>query len=66
MLKAKGGDPWVSHIRANKKGGDIFERSRKEAEREVAYMKKTFKIYKGVSFKIAKVDAKTYAMFRKI
>ena len=42
-----------------------FERNKKDAAREVAYMKKTFKIYKGVSFKIVKVDAKTYAMFRK-
>jgi len=42
-----------------------FERSRKDAEREVVSMTKTLKYYKGVSFKIAKVDAKTYAMFRK-
>ena len=42
-----------------------FERNRKDAEREIVYMKKTFKRYKGVSFKVAKVDDKTYAMFRK-
>ena len=42
-----------------------FERSRKDAEKEVAYLKKTAKIYKGVSFKVVKVDAKTFAMFRK-
>lgn len=42
-----------------------FERTRKEAKDEIAYMKRTYKRYKNTQFKIAKVDSRMFAMFRK-
>ena len=42
-----------------------FERTKEDANREVAWMKKTYKRYKNTKFKVVKIDIATYGMFRK-